>query len=1149
MTVPSTARLSHQNVVVTVLAGLTLLGYVAFLLYSNFQSAAGLQDLLRDKVHQETERRASALEYFFAERRDDLQNLAMSPPLFVYFDNKAKGVGITEKADRRYVKIAFQNLIERKQLDGTPIYRRIILLDAAGNTVADTAAEGEDPDPPQFKDFLDPNLRQGEVLTRDGGRALLVSIATYLKEQYAGQILAWLNPKDLYHAMLANDDQEEAFSSLLVSASREGLEPVGGGSKALLADLRIPPDSPTRGVLRYTAQRPDGPVAMFASVAPVEGTPLHLVEIAPLSQVEGRVQPWQQMLGMAILAALILAGVVMVFRLNLHTAALEAHLSESARREREVQEKNQALEAEIAERLRAEQALVKGEREFRAIANYTYDWENWTDPQGRLLWVNPAVERLTGYTVEECLRMPDYPLPLVHPEDRPTLRQALGNCGVSQGHDLEFRLVHKHGQVLWAALSWQPIYDLDGTCLGQRSSIRDVSQRKRATEAMLRAKEAAEAASQAKSEFLASMSHEIRTPMNGVIGMTGLLLDTSLDEEQREYVETIRSSGDALLTVINDILDYSKIEANKLELEVAGFDLRTTVEDVADILAQRADEKGLEFTCLLPRDIPVRLRGDSGRLRQILVNLTGNAIKFTERGEVAIEIKRVDAGDDSEHCQLMFRVIDTGIGIHESHRDRLFRSFSQVDATTTKRYGGTGLGLAISKRLVEMMGGTIGLDSSPGKGSTFWFSLPFQVEATVKPLDQGSLTLAGKHVLVVDDNATNLRVFREYLGAFGCLVQQADNAEQAILRLKEALNDGHPMEIVILDMMMPDTDGLTLGKTILANGEFGSPKLVMLSSRHQVGDAAALEKAGFAAFLAKPIKRSALQRTLLRLFEERTPSRQTHSPAQGKPAVSGGHVSGRPFRILVAEDNITNQKVALAMLGQLGYRADAVSNGQEALNALFTVPYDLVLMDVQMPDMDGLEATRLYRRHEAGTGEHKTIIAMTAFATVADRERCLGAGMDDFLTKPVQRKLLAEVLAAHLNAAVADAKAASELPEIAESPERGFCIQDLLERLDNDSELAAEIAAVYLIEAAKLQQEIASALERGDAEALRYHAHSIKGATGNIGNEPLHEVAFQLEQSGREGNLARGAEVFPEFQRLLAATNTELQRFLDSRAA
>jgi PAS domain S-box-containing protein len=1146
-----TANLSRRNAIATAISGLALLGYVGFLLYTNFHAAAGLQDLLREKVLQETERRASALGYFFGERKDDLQNLTLSREVSVYFDNQAKGIYLSEKADLRFIKTSFQALMDRKRLDGVAIYRRIVFLDPAGVPLVDTAEEAQGEGNAQLKAFLDPDLHNGGILTQQGGHDLLVSIAYLFKDQYAGQIVAWLNAKDIYRAMLANGDAVEGFSSLLVFASRDGLEPVWAAPNPLLTDLRIPSGHHTRGAIRYVAHTPAGSVAMLASVAPVAGTPLHLVEIAPASQVEGKIQPWQQMLGMGILAAVVLAGVLLMFRMDLHAAALQAHLNESARREREVRETNRALEAEIAERLRAEEALAKGEREFRAIANYTYDWENWIDPQGRLLWVNPAVERLTGYTVEECMRMPGYPLPMVHPEDRPTLHQSLGNHGASLGHDLEFRLVRKDGQVLWAALSWQPIYDTDGTCLGQRSSVRDVSERRRATEAMLQAKEAAEAASQAKSEFLASMSHEIRTPMNGVIGMTGLLLDTALDEEQREYVETIRSSGDALLTVINDILDYSKIEANKVELEVAGFDLRTTVEDVADILAQRAYEKQLEFTCLLPRDIPVRLRGDSGRLRQILMNLTANAIKFTERGEVAIEIKRVEDLADPSRCTLLFRIIDTGIGIPDERRDCLFRSFSQVDATTTKRYGGTGLGLVISKRLTEIMGGSIGVDSVPGKGSTFWFSLPFQVDGTVKPIENGSTLLVGKPVLVVDDNATNLRVLREYLGAFDCVVHLANSADQAILRLKEAVIQQRPVEIVILDMMMPDTDGLTLGKTILADAKFGAPKLIMLSSRNQVGDAAAVDRAGFAAFLAKPVKRSALQRTLLRLFEECTPGRKTSRAADAESKSKAGIAPGqaRPFRILVAEDNITNQKVALAMLNQLGYRADAVGNGQEALNALYTVPYDLVLMDVQMPDMDGLEATRLYRNHEDGTGEHKTIIAMTAFATVDDRHRCLAAGMDDFLTKPVQRKVLADTLARHLNATATGVEEKPDMPDIAEEPKRAFRIEDLLERLDNDGELAAEIAEVYLTESAKLRVEIAAAIARGDAEALRHHAHSIKGATGNIGDELLQESAFQLEISGREGNLTHGADVFAEFQRLLAATTAVLRRFLDRRRA
>ena len=804
-----------------------------------------------------------------------------------------------------------------------------------------------------------------------------------------------------------------------------------------------------------------------------------------------------------------------------------------------------AFMRDISERKRSEEELLLAAHAFEAQEAIFV-----TDVDARILRVNRAFAEITGYTADDVIGQTPRVLKSGH-HDGEFYRQMWGRLGADGHWDGEIENRRKDGEIFPEWLSITAVRNAEGQTTNYVAHFIDISDQKRNQAALEEARAKAEQASEAKSEFLANMSHEIRTPMNGVIGMTGLLLDTALDEEQREYVETIRSSGDALLTVINDILDYSKIEANKVELEVAGFDLRTTVEDVADILAQRAYEKHLEFTCLLPRDIPVRLRGDPGRLRQILMNLTANAIKFTEHGEVAIEIQRAEDLADPSRCTLLFRVIDTGIGIPDARRDCLFRSFSQVDATTTKRYGGTGLGLAISKRLTEMMGGSIGVDSVPGRGSTFWFSLPFQVDGTVKPIEDGSTLLAGKPVLVVDDNATNLRVLREYLGAFDCVVHLANNAEQAILRLKEAVIDQRPVEIVIVDMMMPDTDGLTLGKTILANGEFGAPKLIMLSSRNQVGDAAAVDRAGFAAFLAKPVKRRALQRTLLRLFEERTPMRKTSrtAAAASKSKASTAAGQSRPLRILVVEDNITNQKVALAMLNQLGYRADAVGNGQEALNALYTVPYDLVLMDVQMPDMDGLEATRLYRNHEVGTGEHKAIIAMTAFATVDDRHRCLAAGMDDFLTKPVQRKVLADTLARHLNATATDAEEEPAMPDIAGEPKRAFRMEDLLERLDNDGELAAEIAEVYLTESAKLQAEIAAAIERGDAAALRHHAHSIKGATGNIGDELLHDVAFQLETSGREGNLAHGAEVFAEFQRLLATTNAVLRRFLDRPTA
>ena len=1203
---PATPAQTPRLTLWTILTALALVSLMGYLLIDNYRNATRLQETLAERIRQAAESRSTAIEYFFDEKQSDLENLARAREVSVYFENLALGMSGPFGLNQSLVPIEhlFEDLMARKQVRGGPIYERIVLVDASGEALVDVRADA-DADAERQQDLracLRPNDNGAVVRTLEAGAAIVVSVPYRFKSEYAGQIVAWIDPKLLHSSLLDTGDYGQALAFALVEGGDAGRQLVGTEHSPLwrevLSRLDGGPELFATGdladPLRLTL--PEAGVSVFVSAVPVAGTPFELIEINRIDAIASDLNPWVQALAIAVLAALVLAGVAIVFRANLGAAALRARLSEAALRERQIEAKNEALNREVAERRRAEDALRRSEREFRAIANYTYDWEDWTDPEGKLLWVNPAVERVSGYSVEQCLSMSDYPLPMVHPDDREGFRAQVQRLLEGYSGEHEFRLMHRDGGLSWAVISGQPIFDADGTNMGLRCSIRDVTERREAADAMREAKEAAELASQAKSDFLANMSHEIRTPMVGVIGMTGLLRDSDLNAVQRDYVETIHSSGEALLDVINDILDFSKIEAKRMELEVTGFDLRATVEEVADILALKAFEKGLQFNCLLPEGIPVRLRGDAGRLRQVLVNLTGNAIKFTEHGEVSVDVQRLDAGEDDSHCLLRFEVADTGIGIDGQRQASLFQSFYQVDATTTRRFGGTGLGLAISKQLVELMGGRIGCDSTSGVGSVFWFEIPFlldpQAQAAAQAPDD---VLVGKRVLIVDDNATNLRVLYEYLSAFGCVIDQASSAEAAKRQLGAASESRQPYDIVVLDMMMPVVDGLTLGREIRRGGSYGEPKLVMLSSRDQRGDGRALEQAGFDAFFTKPVKRNVLHRLLVRLFER--PGELATSGAIPIEAAAGG----LPLRVLVAEDNPTNQKVALSMLKRLGYRADAVANGREALKALQLVPYDLVLMDVQMPDMDGLEATRRFRALEAGTGRRLPIIAMTAHASTADRERCLTAGMDDFVTKPVQRETLGDIIAALLapagaaagkaaaagapsppmagaepseQAAEADAPvagpqaAANAEPMPASSPAEGeppaqgpqagpaeasadtqFSIDAMVARLDNDEDIAREIAVIFVESSRALYAELDEALARGDADVVRTRAHSLKGSAGNIGAETLRQLAAAIEQAGRDGRLEDAQALLPKVRADLDTVSDILEKWCDTAPA
>ncbi len=763
---------------------------------------------------------------------------------------------------------------------------------------------------------------------------------------------------------------------------------------------------------------------------------------------------------------------------------------------------------------------------FRSLIDKTWDLITVIEADLRIAYITPSAARVLGYPPGE-LEGRSF-TEFVHPDDSPAVISHLTGATDETTGAAVFEVRMRHANGTWRLIDWNAADLLeDQSVKGYVLNGGDVTEARQAAEDLVAARDAALVASKTKSQFVSMMSHEIRTPMNGVIGLTELLLQTQLNDDQLELASGVKVSAESLLVIINDILDFSKIEAGKLDIEESVLDVRNVVDDVGRILAGTAHDKGVELLIDVHPDVPSALLGDETRIRQVLLNFGANAVKFTSDGEVVIRVKSLH--QNSERVALHFDVVDTGIGIAQGEQERLFSAFAQADSSTTRRFGGTGLGLTISRQLVELMGGRLGLASTLGEGSNFWFELSLRRadEAASLDIDGDPRTLSGQRALVVDDNATNRRILRQQLLSWGVEAVEAADGYQALQLAATAARDGRTFDLGVVDLNMPGMDGVELARAMKADPATAPTMLFLLSSSGHRLDAAESHLTGFAASLTKPVRSSELFDCLITSLNSGSVLEHPVAPSTTRSDIS--EVSG--MTILLVEDNKVNQLVGSKVLENLGYGFTIANNGVEAVSAFLSGTYDAILMDCQMPEMDGYEATAAIRQSEGSAGRIP-IIAMTAAAMEGDRERCIAAGMDDFITKPVRLEAVSMVLERWLAKTEPhwDVVTDASSPGRTRDPLDQSQIELLLSLDDGEGGALAEIVDEYLVVTWYGHAELVRDLGEGDSTALERTAHTLKGASANVGASGLADVCAGLEMHARQDQLDHAAELMDEFE-------------------